>query len=96
MVTEQASQQAGAVLHVVASTKDDKSPSSACFVCTDLEESQDVWVDQAVLIAAQHVHHLPEALLTDAELPQTEGYVPPLLAVLLMVKHTYQVTPHAV
>ena len=60
----------------------------------DLEESQDVWVGQAVLIAAQHVHHLSEALLTDAELPQTEGYVPPLLAVLLGSNQTDNVKPH--
>ena len=49
---------------------------------SDLEKGQDVWVSQAVLIAAQHVGHLAEALLPNAELPQTEGNVPPLLAVL--------------
>lgn len=49
---------------------------------TDLEEVEDVWVSQAVLIAAKHVGHLAEALLPNAELPQTESNVPPLLAVL--------------
>lgn len=49
---------------------------------TDLEEGQDVWVSQAVLIAAQHVSHLAEALLSNAELPQAEGNVSPLFAVL--------------
>ena len=47
-----------------------------------LEECQNVWVCQAVLIAAEEVGHLAEALLSNAQLPQAEGYVPPLLVVL--------------
>ena len=49
---------------------------------SDLEEGEDVLVCQAVLVAAEHVSHLAEALLPNAQLPQAERDVPPLLAVL--------------
>ena len=48
----------------------------------DLEEGEDVRVSQAVLVAAEVVGHLAEALLTNAQLPQAEGYVLPLLVIL--------------
>jgi len=56
--------------------------SNAAVMRSHLEECQNVWVCQAVLIAAEEVGHLAETLLPNAQLPQAEGYVPPLLVVL--------------
>ncbi len=59
-----------------------KQTNNAAVTRSHLEECQNVWVCQAVLIAAEDVGHLAEALLSNAQLPQAEGYVPPLLVVL--------------
>ena len=59
-----------------------KQTNNAAVTRSHLEESQNVWVCQAVFIAAEEVGHLAEALLPNAQLPQAEGYVPPLLVVL--------------
>ena len=51
----------------------------------DLEEGENVRVGQAVLVAAEVVGHLAEALLTNAQLPQAERYVSPLLVILHII-----------
>ena len=43
--------------------------SIAAVMRSHLEESQNVWVCQAVLVAAEEVSHLAEALLANAQLP---------------------------
>ena len=59
-----------------------KQTNNAAVTRSHLEESQNVWVCQAVLIAAEEVGHFAEALLPNAQLPQAEGYVLPRLVVL--------------
>ena len=49
------------------------SAAKNCEVGCDLEGSEDGLVCQAVLVTPKHVGHLTEALLTHAQLPQTEG-----------------------
>lgn len=67
-----------------------KHSSNAIVVRSHLEECQNVWVCQAVLVAPEEVRQLAEALLPNAQLPKAEGYVPPLLVVLHTDRQTDQ------